>query len=209
MTPPSSHRMSEACLLLMQQGPLKRSNMAPSRGKLDSNSTEKNNNRTDAVSASVSGPSLPQAEIQRSLSPVLECRVVTDVADTSEGSEMRTFFSNQGQKSLPGSPTDRQPGCDVSSGSFSLPQRQPPLDNELSEMETGEEETSRGSASSPLKSNEPSVPQHEMGDSSKTEEESKCTAMIKRNKTILLQGLTLTYRVGSLTLVSVLFGGFV
>jgi len=196
MSPPCSHRMSEACVFLTQQDPLKRSDMAPSRGNDDTNTIPEQHS-SPGISITRSNP--PRTGLRRPLSPVREYQVVTDIADNSEGSEMRTFALKQGQESLPSSPD--QPISAASSGSTTMPPPLPPTDNELSGMETGEEETPQGSASSLLKSDEPCVPQHEMADSA-TEEESRCSAVIQRNKMILLQGLSLTSIGGSLTLVS-------
>ena len=196
MTTPLKHRMSEACLFLTQQDPLKRSDLAPSRGKLDSNAPDNHN-------APLAGSSPPRAGIRRPLSPVREVQVVTDVADSSEGSEMRTetFDSKQGPKgSVPNSPT--RPISADSSCSPLMPPPLPLINNEQTAMETSlEEETAQGAASSPFKSNEFSGPQHEVGDSV-AEEESRCAALIERNKMILLQGLSLTCMEGNLTLVS-------
>jgi hypothetical protein len=188
--------MSEACVFVTHQDLLKRSDMAPSRGEIASNSAEKVRNQVLAVSR----PTPPQTGIRRPLSPVREYRIVTDVADSSEGSEMRTSASNQGQEPLPGSPAWPVISA-TSSGSSAVPPRLPPLDNDLLIMERDSQETAEGSASTPLNENEPSVPQHEM-DESFTSDESQTTAIIQRNKMILLHGLSLTSLGGSLTLVS-------
>jgi len=195
--------MSEACVFLTQQDPLKRSDMAPSRGNDDTNTIPEQHS-SPGISITRSNP--PRTGLRRPLSPVREYQVVTDIADNSEGSEMRTFALKQGQESLPSSP--EQPISAASSGSPTMPPPLPPMDNDLSGMEMGEEETPQGSASSLLKSDEPCVPQHEMADSA-TEEESRCSAVIQRNKMILLQGLSLTSIGGSLTLINLSRRGLV
>jgi hypothetical protein len=182
--------------------------MAPSRGKVDKGIPNK---KHSSPAFSVPLSSLPRTGIRRPLSPVREYRVVTDAGDSSEVSEIvagasRQQKQQQGQEqSQPTFPA--RPVSAASSGeTSSMPPPLPPADNELSSMETEDDEASGGSASSPVKSGErTSVPQHEMDGSSRTDEESKSAALVERNKMILLQGLSLTHIGGNLTLVSVAF----
>jgi Ran GTPase-activating protein (RanGAP) involved in mRNA processing and transport len=114
---------------------------------------------------------------------------------------MRTFSEIPGQDaSQPSSPVQLTVFANASpEGAEQVPP--PPTDNELSEMETGEEDSRDGFESTFSRSNEAAKPQHEM-DNSVTENEAKCTAMIERNKMILLQGLSMTSAEGNLTLIN-------
>ena len=191
--------MSESCLVLTQQDPLGKArsdiNMAPSRGS------------TKDMSTARSTP--PQTSRRRPLSPVTEYRVVTDI---SEGSEMRTFsvFPEQ-EASQPSSPIQQTVLVSANASAESseqVPPPPPPTDNELSGMETSEEDPPGESESIFSRSNDPGKPQHEMDDSV-TEDETKSTAMIERNKMILLQGLSLISAGRNLTLINLSRRGLV
>jgi hypothetical protein len=168
--------MSESCLVLLQNDPLKPSSMASPRAKVALNGQE-NGRRPRGI------PQLsPRTGMRGHLSPARESRVATHTTTVSEGSDARTEETNQ-EESSPCSPND-----------FSVP------DVAASFEIKDETITPDGSASSSCTALGPTVPQHEIDDSSPAE--SQYQAILQRNKGILLQGLSLTSAVGNLTLVS-------
>lgn len=123
--------------------------------------------------------------IREQHSPVQDSRVATHTVVSTEGGETRTVETNQEQNSP------------YSANASSV------LTAAAAFIKT-EDETAVESASSTFNSLEPSVPQHEIDDSSPAE--LKYQAILQRNKDILLHGLSRTSAGGSLTLVS---GGIV
>lgn len=166
--------MSKSCLVLLQNDPLKPSSMASPRAKVALNGQD-NGRRPRGVSRMS-----PRTGMRGCLSPARESRVATHTTTVSEGSEARTVETNQEQSS-PCPPND-----------FSVPT--------IAASVEMEDETPAGSSSASCTALGPTVPQHEIYDSSPAE--SQYQAILQRNKNILLQGLSLTSAGGSLTLVS-------
>lgn len=166
--------MSKSCLVILHKDPLKPSSMASPRAKVALNGQE--NGRRPRGMSQMS----PRTGMRGYLSPAQRSRVATDTTTVSEGNEAKTVETNQEQ------------GSPCSPHYFSAPA-----------VETSvkmEDESPGGSASASCTALGPTVPQHEISDSSPAESQDE--AIQQRNKGILLQGLLLTSACGSLTLVS-------
>ena len=177
--------MREACLFFSQKN-LILPRMASPRGEVGSHEKDP---RLRGIPHNTS-----ETGYRRPLSPVRECTVVTDRADSSETSGSTANASVQDASQVPShyEPTLPQ-------GPLHTIQRTSPVATVSDPMirKTDQEQVASGSESDLSKPLEPSLPQHEIIDSKPDYE-----AILEHNKNLLMRGLSLSSAAGNLTLVS-------